>query len=77
VPREDRVDDAQELLTKAGAEAWREALRWTVFLLVVIPLLPVAAVAAILGSIWAVAKESFLAGSNVLSVWDDYEAPKR
>lgn len=48
-----------------------ELRRWLVFLLIVIPLLPVAIVASLLGTVWAVAKECFLAGAAVLDVYVD------
>lgn len=50
-----------------------EAARWGVFLFVIVPLFPLGIVAFILGMAWAISKECFNTGANVLGVWDGYE----
>jgi hypothetical protein len=48
-----------------------EVRRWLVFIFIIIPLIPVAVVSAILGSVWELSKECFLAGASVFNVWGD------
>ena len=59
---------------KATAKDAGEVARWAVFLFVILPLLPVAFVALILGAAWAISKEFFSTGAKAMSVWDGYDS---
>ncbi len=48
-----------------------EVRRWLVFIFIIIPLIPVAVVSTILGAVWALSKDCFLAGASVFNVWGD------
>lgn len=48
----------------------RELSRWVVFLSVIIPALPLAIIALILGALWTISKTCFLAGASTLDVYD-------
>ncbi len=51
-----------------------EARRWATLVLVIIPLLPVAVTAVILGAIVEIFCESFKAGRAVFSPWDGFSS---
>lgn len=55
----------------AGKRDAGEPARWAVFLLVVVPLLPLEIVAFVLGVTWAVFRDCFKTGSKILEVWGD------